>query len=179
MGKPLVPSFDSLVFYKHVVEPTAPYFKNIHPIFITLFNVLIKYWAIMCLLRTELSMVEMLSIHTLERYLDCLDGHLARRYNKCTTVGHYMDKSTDFVFRWTCAGVMCTQAYHRFFNHPFCAIFIFGMSLLCCGVYILDTLVNGTVVNGVATAESYAIYIEDNGTLLCVLVPVCMYIIQS
>ena len=54
-------------------------------------------------------MVEMLSIHTLERYLDCLDGHLARRYNMCTTAGHYMDKSTDFVFRWTCVGVMCTQ----------------------------------------------------------------------
>ena len=101
-GDPLVWSFDQVVFYPKCVDPFVPHCQHIHPNWITLLNVLVKWFAFIAIV--EWSPWGLLFWGTLERFLDCLDGRVARRFNKSSTFGHWMDKSTDLVFRWGSAG---------------------------------------------------------------------------
>ena len=107
MGNPLILSFDSIIFYPYCVVPCAKYFSRVHPNFITAFNCLVKWWAFCAIL--SWSPWRFLLWGTLERYLDCLDGVAARKFNKSSTFGHWMDKSTDLVYRWSSALSGCVR----------------------------------------------------------------------
>jgi phosphatidylglycerophosphate synthase len=165
MGPPLITSIDKTFFYPCVVSPTAVVFRYTHPITITSINVVVK---MMCLLQMYLhaSLPSMMMLQTCERYLDCLDGEIARRYDKCTWIGHLMDKTSDFVYRVLMSALLLQQSQCDASWYAFVWVCV----LLFIGVYIYDTI-RGTVVNGHATLTSYAIVLEDNATLLCVIIP--------
>ena len=168
MGHPLIPSFDSVIFYPRVVVPSAKYFANVHPNWITLFNCYIKWLAFCAVL--SWSPWALLLWGTLERYLDCLDGVVARKYDKHSTVGHWLDKSTDLVYRWASAGAgLCASV-------PLLSqdIVAPGSLMVVCvalpGIYAWDAY-KGNIVAGDTSVQSLAIYVEDNATLLTVILP--------
>lgn len=176
MGNPLIPSFDSLVFYPHVVVPSAKYFSNVNPNWITLFNCGIKWLAFCAVL--SWSPWALLFWGALERYLDCLDGVVARKFNKSSTLGHWLDKSTDLVYRWASAGA------GLYASAPLLAqdVLAPGSLMLVCvalpGIYVWDAY-KGNIVDGNTTEKSLAIYVEDNATLLAVLLPLMQVWILS
>ena len=171
MGNPLIWSFDSEIFYPRCVVPCAKYVR-IHPNWITLFNCLIKYWAFCAILTW--SPWRLLVWGTLERFLDCLDGVVARKQNKMSTFGHWMDKSTDMVYRWSSAAAaigMCVPLLAQDLWAPGSLI---AISVLCPGVYIYDGY-HGHIDKGNTSAKGVAIYLEDNATLLCAILPMMQW----
>ena len=168
MGNPLIWSFDSEIFYPRCVVPCAKYFKNVHPNWITLLNCLIKWWAFCAILAW--SPWRLLLWGALERFLDCLDGVVARKYNKLSVFGHWMDKSTDFVYRWSSAIAAVGLCVPLLTQDVWAPGALIAMSVGCPGVYIYDGY-RGHIDKGNTSANGMAIYLEDNATLLCVVFP--------
>ena len=167
MGQPLIISFDSLFTYP-ILSYFLPLFYLVHPIYITLFNFYIKYLSIYHL--WYLNSNEILLFFTLERVLDCLDGMVARKYNKCSKLGHYLDKYSDLTFRISLCYVCWSISieYFRFNNYWFILVFF---NLICPGVYVIDYINNNIDKNLETGLNTYSIYIEDNATILCFLLP--------
>ena len=168
MGNPLIPSFDSCIFYPHIVVPSAKYFANIHPNLITIFNCYIKWLAICAVV--SWNPWALLFWGSIERYLDCLDGVVARKYNKHSMVGHWLDKGTDLIYRWlsAAAGVYgSVPLLSQDTVAPGCLILV---CVALPGIYVWDAY-KGNIVHGNTSVQSIAIHIEDNATLLCVLLP--------
>lgn len=176
-GDPLLShSFDELVFYPKCVDPFVRYFRNVHPNYITLFNVFIKYKAFLSVLAW--SPWGLLFWGTVERWLDCLDGRVARRFNKLSTFGHWFDKVTDLIFRWmsaVCAVWMCLPLLWQDILAPGTLIVV---CVACPGVYVYDGW-RGRIVNGNTREDALAIYLEDNATLLCLLLPMLQWFVLS
>ena len=172
MGNPLILSFDSIIFYPYCVVPCAKYFSRVHPNFITAFNCLVKWWAFCAIL--SWSPWRFLLWGTLERYLDCLDGVVARKFNKSSTFGHWMDKSTDLVYRWSSGIVGVRQAIPLLSQDVVAPGTLIFISIACLMTYVHDALL-GHIVGGNTSARGLAIYVEDNATLLCVILPMVQW----
>jgi phosphatidylglycerophosphate synthase len=178
MGDPiLITSFDARVFYPMVIDPFIDRYFNIfvhvHPNYITLFNFLIKYLAYVAAVAFDWK--GLLVWGTMERFLDCLDGRVARRFQKCSDFGHHMDKVGDLVFRFTTAIQLVRVTLPLFavdFFSPFLLLFI---SVLCPSVYIYDAF-KGRIINMETQASALALVIEDNATLLCVIFPLLQWL---
>ena len=96
MGRPLIKSYDSLITYP-IIRSIVDNFKDIHPIYITIANIFIKILSLIYL--NNFNIIPLFITLILERFLDCLDGEVARKFNKCTNLGHYMDKYSDVIYR--------------------------------------------------------------------------------
>ena len=72
-------------------------FKNIHPNIITISGLIINYY-IYYLLDTLKSNKYLLGFCIIYRWLiDCLDGAIARKYNKSSKLGHHLDTLSDII----------------------------------------------------------------------------------
>ena len=173
MGKPLTISIDKFITYP-LIKYIVPFFKYIHPIIITVFNIYIKYLAIYNL--SILNINNILIYLTIERLLDCLDGELARTYNKCTKIGHYLDKYSDLLFRAS----MCFFCWKIAFTYKSLNIYWYILcifNIICPLAYFID-YINGKIDHKmVSNSNSYSIYIEDNATIICILLPFILYYI--
>lgn len=164
----MVPSFDSTIFYPHVVQPSAKYFSRVHPNWITLFNCYVKWLAFCAVL--SWSPWALLVWGALERYLDCLDGVVARKFDKRSVFGHWMDKTTDLVYRWASASAGVYVSIPLLAQD---AVAPGSLVLVCVGLPALYAYeaYRGNIIGGNTTAASIAIHVEDNATLLVVLLP--------
>lgn len=70
--------------------------KNMNPNIITLLNIIPSVLSIYFLYKNELILFFIFLI--IRIFLDCLDGHVARKYNKVTHLGQMLDKYTDIIF---------------------------------------------------------------------------------
>jgi len=173
MGRPLLTySIDGIVTYPSVYLVT-PYI-HIHPNCITF----------LCMVFKVLSLVEIWNLShfnawrfgfylTVERFTDCLDGEVARYHNKCSPVGHYLDKCSDIVFRYSGIVIMFRSAWPFLTTGSWMAFYILALSCSLCGVYIYEGCITKKIKSDMITPrDSYAIYIEDNiATMLCVALP--------
>ena len=174
MGDPLlVYSFDNLIFYPWCIDPFLTYFRHVHPNWITLFNFVVKYYAFLCAISWNWQ--GLLVLGTVERWLDCLDGRVARRFNKCSPLGHALDKYSDLIFRFYTAWRMIQLAF-PLFERDFIAPFLLLMVCAACPAVFVFDAARGRIVNLETQADSLAILIEDNGTLLCLLLPFLQYL---
>lgn len=174
MGKPLVRSFDSLITYP-LLKYFLPLFKFIHPIYITLLNIYIKFLSIYYL--NILNVPKIFFFFSSERLLDCLDGMVARKYNKCSKIGHYLDKYTDLIFRISLCSICWKIVYlYNTYNIYWYILVIFN--IICPGVYILDYINNNINKNLETGLNTYSIYLEDNATLLCFILPWVVYYLK-
>lgn len=85
-------------FIPPICNLLVPLCRNIHPNWITLLCMLAKVWVVLAIWDRILLDVFVASI--LERILDCLDGEVARHYQKCSKWGHCLDKYSDVLFRF-------------------------------------------------------------------------------
>ena len=173
MGVPLISSFDSLITYP-CIEHHLFLFKHIHPILITLGNIYFKY---RCLFDIQyLNYISLGKNLFMERYLDCLDGLVARKYNKCTTLGHYMDKYSDVVFR-VIMSYQCINIAYQYYALSYYWFAFVSLLVSCPGAYLLDYYKGHINSNMIVPKYSYSIYIEDNASLLCIFLPYLLYCI--
>jgi len=174
MGDPLlIQSFDYVIFYPLIVDPFVPWCANIHPNMITIFNCLIKYIAYLSAITWNWQ--RLLWIGTLERFLDCLDGRVARKYNKCSEFGHALDKYTDLIFRFGTAIELIRMTF-PLFQHDFIAPFLLlAVCAACPSVFIFDAF-RGRIQNLNTQANSISIIVEDNATLLCLILPALQWL---
>lgn len=85
--------FDSLVTYK-LVDIIAN--ENMEPNVITVINIIPSILSLYYLYKDEYILFFIFLIIRL--FLDCLDGHVARKYNKTTDFGADLDHYTDMIF---------------------------------------------------------------------------------
>jgi len=99
-----------------------------------------------------------------------LDGEVARYYNKCTVVGHYLDKYSDVFFRLTmvksCLEISLLAPYFTIWSF----LLIIGC-LACPGVYVYDYLKGNITSDMIADKSCRSLILEDNATLLCFILP--------
>ena len=173
MGSPVLQlSFDYLCFYPYVVLPTVKYFKNVHPNYITIFNLIIKYYSFAAAMSWNWQ--RLLWLGTLERYLDCLDGSVARKFEKCSTVGHCLDKYSDLIFRFGTAVGIIQNTLPLLQEDIFAPLLLLLVVFSCPAVFIYDAF-RGKIDNLNTSADSIAIIIEDNATLLCLILPLLQF----
>jgi phosphatidylglycerophosphate synthase len=73
------------------------FLKHIHPTIITISGLLLNFY-IYNLLNTPNSDIYLLGFCIIYRWLaDCLDGAIARKYNKCSRLGHQLDTLSDVI----------------------------------------------------------------------------------
>ena len=173
MGDPLLlVSFDYIIFYPWCVDPFVRFFRGVHPNYITLFNLIIKYYAYMAVIRWD--WYGLLWLGTFERFLDCLDGRVARKFDKCSPLGHALDKYSDLIFRFfTAYRLICMTL--PLFQQDFLAPFLLLMVCAACPLVFVFDAARGRIVNLETQVDSLAIVVEDNATLLCLLLPALQY----
>lgn len=176
MGKPLIQSFDSIIMYPFCIEPVLKYCKNISPTHITIANLLFKYLALYTTVQQMYFGLFLFSC--IERWMDCLDGAVARRYDKISHVGHYLDKISDLMYRWITAIYLLYFYTFDFMTAPFEISLVILLCIGCPAVYVYDAY-KGHIVDGSTKNTGYAIYVEDNATLLCLIQPLLLWRLQS
>lgn len=171
MGRPLVAnSFDAWVTYPLVYKLT-PY-VDVHPNYVTLLCIVFK---VLCLAQSWAFPDGFDAFWfgvwmTMERLTDCLDGEIARYYKRQSKVGHYMDKVSDVCFRYSGVAILCYRLAPILPN-PW-ALLTLLLCLSLPGVYVYEAFVTKRIKEDMNTpADSWAIYVEDNATLLCVALP--------
>lgn len=170
MGTPKSESIDKYITYP-LMQKILIFFKNIHPIYITSLCIITKIYSIYLLNYFTVNTFYLLTFFLfLERGLDCLDGEVARHYNKCTKIGHYMDKYSDLFFRigmiYTCLNHILTAHVWSIYTYIFSSLLV---SLP--GVYVIDYF-RGMLSNDlVCDSRGIAIIVEDNATIICFLLP--------
>jgi phosphatidylglycerophosphate synthase len=173
MGDPLLRwSFDAIFFYPYIVDPWVPYCKSIHPNCITLFNIIVKYYTYMQVIAWNYT--GLLWLGTLERFLDCLDGRVARRFNKCSPFGHALDKYSDLIFRFFTAYRLICMAIPLFQQDFLSPFLLFIVCASCPAIFIIDSM-RGKIQNLETQRDSVAIVVEDNATLLCLILPILQF----
>ena len=167
MGSPKIKSFDSIVMYpmlRHILY----LFKNIHPNWITLICIIFKCLAIQAL--DNLHLFKLSIFMLIERVLDCLDGEVARRFKKTSRLGNYLDKYSDVIYRIFMI-YYCSKYIITLFSFNIYWVVLLVLTFLCPLVYILDWK-NGLLDSQLeCRGDGVAIYLEDNSTLLCFILP--------
>ena len=169
MGRPQSESIDKYITYP-LVYSFVPYFHSVHPIWITLVCIATKYISLL-LLSYRYYPVMLTTFLLLERGLDCLDGEVARYYDKCTTMGHYLDKYSDVIFRL----YMVKECLWICFIAPYIniwSILLFMNCFICPGVYVYDYLKGNMKSDMITDKKCYSLVLEDNATLICFILPI-------
>ena len=72
------------------------YSMGFTPNMITTIGVILRGFSVYYLLKNQKNKFLILAIFSY--FLDCLDGHYARKYNMCTKFGDYYDHVTDLIY---------------------------------------------------------------------------------
>lgn len=175
MGRPLVNGADLYIAYP-ITDKLVGFCANIHPNIITGMCILFKIITVKLMYTNYY--FSMFITRFIERILDCLDGEVARTYDKRTTFGHLLDKYSDLVF-----GIITIYSGINMAVSSFKSYFKLAVFLLCClgmpYVYVHDVICGRFPENLSPTKEMYAIYVEDNSVMLSVIVPLLLFFIRN
>ena len=175
MCRPLINGFDKYWIYTFV-DILLPFCQNVSPNFITFMSIICKFLIINNF--TYYNSITLCSLMTFERFFDCLDGEIARKFDKCTTIGHYLDKISDFIY-WNLITIF--SAIFLYNNPTFTIywwIYFIILSYIPSAV-VLDVFSNKWNLFDSVSKQSWFIYAEDNGSLFSILIPYMMYNIIS
>ena len=167
MGRPLVDGSDKRIAYP-IVDRLIGYCANIHPNYLTLLGIFFKIVSVK-LMYTNYYFT-MFGARFVERILDCLDGEVARHYDKGTKFGHFLDKFSDMVCNvFTIliglhVGILNCSNYTKMLIHIM-------LYLIAPIVYIYDIYSGREPINLSVTKDMSFIHIEDNSILLSLIIP--------
>jgi phosphatidylglycerophosphate synthase len=107
-------SSDYIILYP-LAHKYASLCKNIHPNTITTFNLFISIFIVYLLYfylnKPNKNIKNIIIILMLLRvFLDALDGVVARKFNKCSKFGQYLDCTTDSIYLYSLAFLFL---YHK------------------------------------------------------------------
>ena len=171
MGRPLVIGTDMLIAYP-LVDYILVYFGNIHPNYITLFGIIFKFLSVYFMYSKYYFL--MFIFKFIERIADCLDGEIARKYNKGSYFGHLLDKLSDMICNIAMIYSGLHIGYYNCENYKLLLIHIF-LYLSAPIIYLFDLSLGNEPENLSVTKNMYFIYFEDNSLLLSLLIPLELY----
>jgi phosphatidylglycerophosphate synthase len=162
-------SFDGAIIYpiiNAVIE--LPIFKYIHPNAVTLVNYGITFVLLTALFKQQWAYIVPLA--GLRAVLDCVDGAIARKYNKETVVGDYLDGYGDeFLLVGTIIILFLTHHRLRYIMIALYAIIAF-ISNGDCLAFTLGHIMLPLSTRGQTDAPSPLwIFVHDNTVLLMVI----------
>ena len=115
------------------------FLKYIHPNIITISGLIINFY-IYYLLYTPHSNIYLLTFFMIYRWLaDCLDGAVARKYNKGSKLGHHLDTISDIILGFICINYIQSFIFNLSFNYSLLIYLIF--------LFILNKTFNFIVFN--------------------------------
>lgn len=128
-------------FVTNKIMKNETFFKNIHPNIITISGLLMNFY-IYYLLNTPNNNIYLLTFCIIYRWLaDCLDGAIARKYNKGSKLGHQLDTLSDIIIGFI--GIYFIQKH------------IFNWSFnICLTLYILFLIIFNYYFDFVNTHEN-------------------------
>jgi len=176
MGRPLIKyCADNYIAYP-LADKCIPWCEYIHPNYISILCCIFKYYGIVYMYSTNYIILGLCIF--IERLLDCLDGEVARVYDKRTRIGHYIDKYSDVVCR--VITILCGIDIGLRENVLIDWFYYFYMCscLLPFLVYVYD-IRKGRVTDMCISKECWSIYIEDNSILLSIIIPGMEYILRN
>ena len=101
------------------------FLKYIHPNIITISGLIINFY-IYYLLYTPHSNIYLLTFFMIYRWLaDCLDGAVARKYNKGSKLGHHLDTISDIILGFICINYIQSFIFNLSFNYSLLIYLIF------------------------------------------------------
>ena len=171
MGRPLVIGTDTLIAYP-LVDYILVYFGNIHPNYITILGMIFKFLSIYFMYSKYYFL--MFIFRLIERISDCLDGEVARVYNKRSYFGHLLDKLSDMICNIATIYCGLVIGYNNCKNHQL-LLFHVLLYLSVPVIYLIDIISGRIPKNMSVTKDMYFIYIEDNSILLSLLIPLELY----
>lgn len=171
MGSALTPSIDMYATYP-LVRRASRHLSLVHPNYITALCIFFKYCSIYTLQQLQLEPLVILML--IERFLDCLDGEVARRYQKCSRIGHCLDKYSDVAFRLAMI-YYCLYYSVVLFQLSVYWFLLVGLTLWCPFIYILDYRRGALGSDLECSSQCWAVYIEDNAVAFCFILPWLLY----
>lgn len=171
MGRPLTKSVDMYITYP-LVEKIAERCENVSPMSITVLCIVMKILSIYSIYENEI--VKLCIYLIMERILDCLDGEVARLYNKCSVLGHYVDKYSDLLYRIAMIYSILEYIIYRVNVNIYTYILLY-LTILLPSTYILDSITGNLDYKLICKKTGYAIIVEDNATIICILLPYLLY----
>jgi phosphatidylglycerophosphate synthase len=150
--------FENLVTYK-IADTLSN--EHIDPNYITILNIFPSALALYYIYNDNFPMFTIfLTIHII---LDALDGHIARKYNKVSKIGHFLDCTLDTIF-WSILLFMLLNGKINF------------------GILFLIIISFIVVIQGWSyvpiMSEIFEI-MHDNAIILAPLVSYCLYKLQK
>ena len=172
MGRPQSVSFDSVCMYP-ALGYLVPYLSWVHPNWIPMACIGCNLPSLLLLTIPLVHPWAMFAWLALERILDCLDGEIARVHQKTSQLGHYLDKYSDVLFRIGMVS-QCSRIAMAV-SSASCAWWCLVMGTIWCPlVYVLDGIRFGFRSDWECNRDGLAIYVEDNASILCVALPLCL-----
>ena len=173
MSPPKTASIDKYITYP-MINHLVPYLSWLHPTVITLIGIGSKVKAL-TLLKVPLTHPYLLCFWmVVERLLDCLDGAVARYYQKNSRSGHYLDKYSDLIYRLGMIALLIMVLTSRpTYSITWVTILILlvGMPL----VYLFDYNRYGFNPKMETLEHGWSIFLEDNAMVVSVIVPLLLY----
>lgn len=85
--------------YQHVIEPLSGYFKDVNPNLITIIGLPLSFGFFLLHLHPYgySLFFPVFIISLLRLFCDFMDGHVARKYNKCSKLGGFLDTLSDMI----------------------------------------------------------------------------------
>lgn len=154
--KPFYHNTDTdIYFHQYVIDPLSSYFKHVDPNLITMIGLPFSFsFFLLHLHPNGYSLFIPVFIFSLIRvFCDFMDGHVARRYNKCSKLGGFLDTVSDMI-HVTNAIVFMISYYFQLTMRScvfwWIGIFILNMLNIAYGGALTDhdNMKNGKGLNG-------------------------------
>ena len=151
------------------------FLKHIHPNIITITGLILNFY-IYHLLDTPDSNIYLLGFCIIYRWMaDCLDGAVARKYNKGSKLGHQMDTLSDIIMGF----ITFYFIQKHFFNWPF---------NICLIIYIIFVIIYNYLFDFINTHDNlknskknniidYSVSFLTNNTIIIYVLLIIQYIV--
>ena len=119
----MIPKTD-IYINKKIVEPYLFLFKNIHPNFISLFGIFLNYLIFHSYYKDH-NKFFIIFLTFIRIYCDNLDGMVARKFNKITSIGGLLDSIDDMIL---CTITCYISSYYLIPLYALYLSILFGLS---------------------------------------------------
>lgn len=161
MFKVKVPDTDAF-FYDNVVDPISTYFKNVHPNYITIIGAPLSFIIYITHMFPPISFILSYSVMMLRTLCDLLDGHVARKYKKVSTLGACLDSIAD------------TTNTANFITYA--AMMIFNLTFTQCSLlftFVMISILSVFFKSGIMF--DHALIKQENSDLFGFISSICKY----
>ena len=174
--------------YKYIIDPLSKHMCFVHPNLITILNVYLSI-PLHYNLKNNGKILYLILIMTMNRFLDLLDGSIARSCNKKTKLGSILDILCDFIITSTGFITFLIQLHktslpkkHKYIITFFVSLFLCFLCYIVC-IEIFSESWLKKIESKKTFTNKIVIFYHDNSFILGILIPIitklCLRLAQS